>query len=135
MSGLDPRAAPMHRSGQDRVRRLVGGIVDASGRHPLIVLLLALCVLAVTWNFALRVLLNPHTDLRELLPRDSPGLKAFEHQLGRVGGGATLLVVAQSPDVAANRRFVDDLSARLREILEEQKRGGPQLIAYVEDGT
>ncbi|MGD0526784.1 MAG: hypothetical protein ABSE49_16680, partial [Polyangiaceae bacterium] len=72
------------------MRKAVGAIVDASGRHPLVVLFLALCVLGGTWTFALRVLTNPHTDLRELLPSDSPGLKAFEHQLGRVGGGATL---------------------------------------------
>jgi predicted RND superfamily exporter protein len=117
------------------MRRAVGAIVDFSGRRPFVVLGLALCVLGLTWSFALRVLLNPHTDLRELLPRDSPGLKAFEHQLGRVGGGATLLVVAESPDVAANHRFIDDLSTRLDAILEEQKHGGPQLIAYVEDGT
>src|SRR5580700_1245089 len=132
MSGLDLRAAPMHRSGQDRVRRVVGGIVDASGRHPLIVLLLALCVLAVSWSFALHVLLNPHTDLTELLPRDSPGLKAFEHQLGRVGGGATLIVVAESPDKTANERFVDDLATRLGAMSAEQKAAGKPLISYVE---
>ena len=80
--------------------------------------------------------MNPHTDLRELLPRDSPALKAFEHQLGRVGGGATLIVVAESPDKAANERFVDDLARRLDAMAAEQKaRGEPQLIAYVESGT
>ncbi|MGA7121707.1 MAG: hypothetical protein WBY94_16490, partial [Polyangiaceae bacterium] len=70
------------------IRSAVSSLVDASGRRPAIVLALALCAMLVTWHFALRVLVNPHTDLRELLPRDSPGLKAFEHQLGRVGGGA-----------------------------------------------
>jgi predicted RND superfamily exporter protein len=117
------------------VRRLVGAIVDASGRHALLVLVLALCALAGTWTFAVRVLSAPHTDLRELLPSDSPGLQAFEHQLGRVGGGATLLVVAESPDRRQNRRFVDDLTARLDAMIVAQKGGGPQLIAYVESGT
>ncbi len=117
------------------IRRAVSSIVDASGRRPGVVLALAFCALLLTWHFALKVLVNPHTDLRELLPSDSPGLKAFEHQLGRVGGGAALLVVAESPDRKANERFVDDLSARLRELIAAQKRGGPQLIAYVEDGA
>jgi uncharacterized protein len=118
------------------MRRVVGAIVDASGRRPLLVLLGALCVLVGSWTFALRVLENPHTDLRELLPSDSPGLKAFEHQLGRVGGGATLIVVAESPDRRQNERFVDELAVRLRAMADEQKaRGGPQLIAYVESGT
>ncbi len=116
--------------------RAIGRIVDASGRHPLVVLLLALLALAVTWYFALQVLVNPHTDLRELLPRDSPGLKAFEHQLGRVGGGATLIVVAESPDRGANERFIDDLSARLNALVADSAtRGRPNLISYVESGT
>ena len=118
------------------MRRAVGAVVDSSGRHPLLVLLLALCVLGGTWHFALKVLTNPHTDLRELLPSESPGLKAFEHQLGRVGGGATLIVVAESPSRADNERFADDLAARLRAMAAEQKAsGGAQLIAYVESGT
>ncbi len=115
------------------VSRAVGAIVDSSGRHPVVVLVLALCALLGTWHFALKVLVNPHTDLRELLPSDSPGLKAFEHQLGRVGGGATLIVIAESPDRTQNERFVDDLALRL-----ENSRGArgaapaPQLISYVE---
>lgn len=117
------------------IQRAVGAIVDASGRRPFLVLFFALCALVVTWFFALRVLLDPHTDLRELLPRESPGLKAFEHQLGRVGGGATLLVVAESPDRRANERFIDDLSARVRELMREPKGDGARLVAYVEDGT
>ncbi len=120
------------------MRKAVGQIVDASGRRPLLVLFIALCVLGGTWYFALRVLTRPHTDLRELLPTDSPGLKAFEHQLGRVGGGATLIVVAQSPDRLQNERFIDGLDARLEALAaeEEQKAGrSAGHIAYVEAGT
>jgi predicted RND superfamily exporter protein len=117
-------------------RNTVGRIVDASGRHPIAVLLAALGVLLGTGYFALQVLANPHTDLRELLPRNSPALKAFEHQLGRVGGGASLIVVAQSPDRAANERFVDDLTGRLDVMTAAQKaEGKAALIAYVETGT
>jgi hypothetical protein len=117
------------------MRRLVGAIVDESGRRPWVVLGLALAVLLVTWHFALKVLVTPHTDLRELLPRDSPGLQAFEHQLGRVGGGASLIVIAESPSPRQNERFIDDLGARLRAAIREQERQGPRLIAYVEDSA
>jgi predicted RND superfamily exporter protein len=117
------------------IRRVVGSIVDASGRRPFVVLLAALFVLVGSWHYAVQVLTNPHTDLLELLPRDSPGLKAFEHQLGRVGGGAPLILIAESPDEKANQRFIDDLSARLRALIADQKRGGPQLISYIENGT
>ncbi|MDP9035186.1 MAG: MMPL family transporter, partial [Myxococcota bacterium] len=118
------------------VRTVVGVIVDASGRRPVAVLLLALCALATTWFFAVRVLAHPHTDLRELLPSDSAALKAFEHQLGRVGGGATLIVVTESPERVQNERFVDDLGARLAALNGDRtKNGGAPLIAYVESGT
>jgi predicted RND superfamily exporter protein len=120
------------------MRKAVGAIVDASGRHPLVVLFLALCVLGGTWYFALQVLTNPHTDLRELLPSDSPGLKAFEHQLGRVGGGATLIVIAESPSRKDNERFVDDLNVRLQRMAADEAAKGdhaPQLIAYLESGS
>ena len=116
------------------MRKAVGAIVDASGRHPLVVLFFALCALGGTWFFALQVLTNPHTDLRELLPSDSPGLKAFEHQLGRVGGGATLIVVAESPSRKDNERFVDALDARLRAMESQQGEHGG-LIAYLESGS
>ncbi|HEV3192212.1 MAG TPA: MMPL family transporter, partial [Polyangiaceae bacterium] len=117
------------------LRKAVGAIVDASGRRPLVVLALALCALIGTWHFALKVLTHPHTDLRELLPSDSPGLKAFEHQLGRVGGGASLLVLVESANRPANQRFVDDLSVRLDAMAGDQKTRGQELIAHVEYGT
>src|SRR5271166_4717946 len=117
-------------------KRFVFGLVDASRTVPraLFVVFLSLCALGGAWWYALSHF-ELHSDIRELLPRDSPGFKAFEHQLGRVGGGATLIVIAESPDRAHNERFVDDLAARLRAMAEEQKaRGGPQLVAYVESG-
>ena len=133
-AGLTSPLSPHRRASHERRRRRRGDRVPpaARGRQdrrreraaPVLVLFLALCALAGTWFFALQVLLNPHTDLRELLPSDSPGLKAFEHQLGRVGGGATLIVVAESPDKAANERFVDDLAARLDAMAAEQKSRG-----------
>jgi predicted RND superfamily exporter protein len=112
--------------------RALGAFVDASGRRPWVVLLAALGVAVATWHMALPVLRNPRTDLRELLPTDSPGLEAFEHQLGRVGGGATLIVVVQSPTKDDSERFVDALADRLQ--------GGAdpavtRLVAYVEGGT
>ncbi len=120
------------------MKRAVGAIVDASGRHPLVVLFFALGLLLGSWRFALRVLENPHTDLRELLPSESAGLKAFEHQLGRVGGGANLLVIIASPDRRNNERFVDDLADRLNAMAAGEARGPgapARLIAYVERGT
>ena len=70
------------------------------------------------------------SDVMELLPRGSLGFQAFvERRLERVGGRTTLIVVAESPDRAANERFVDGL----REKLDHMH--GPKLISSIESGT
>src|SRR5262245_12429267 len=129
-------------------RRMVGGLVDAAGRRPAIVLLLSLIFMIASWGYARNLELR--SDFLELLPRDSPGFKAFEHQLGRVGGGATFLVVVESPDRKANEKFVDELGAQLEEESDKRKACvarcaeadfackvacGPDFISYVERGT
>jgi predicted RND superfamily exporter protein len=110
------------KTAEDWVRR----VVERSARRPYAVLAAALVLLAATWAYAAR--LELHTDLLELLPRDSPGFRAFEHNLGRTGGRASLLVIVESSDPAANERFVDDLAAKVRESF------GPDLVLYVESG-
>ena len=101
-----------------------------------------------TWGYATKLELR--SDFLELLPRDSPGFKAFEHQLGRVGGGATFLVVVESPDRKANEKLVDKLGGDLEALCETRKQCvaacpeadgacknacGPDFISYVEKGT
>jgi hypothetical protein len=127
-------------------RRIVGGLVDAAGRQPIIVLVLSLLFMVGSWSYARKLELR--SDFLELLPRDSAGFKAFEHQLGRVGGGATFLVVVESPDRAANERLVDDLGGALEKQAETRAQCikackddackatcGPDFISYVERGT
>ena len=127
-------------------RRYVGGLVDAAGRRPAVVLLLSLLFMIGSWGYARKLELR--SDFLELLPRDSPGFKAFEHQLGRVGGGATFLVVVESPDRAANEKLVDDLGGALQQQADTRTTCitackddackascGPDFISYVERGT
>jgi hypothetical protein len=119
------------------LKRFVSKIVDFAGRFPFVVLLLAIAT--IVGNYHVTRKLELRTDILELLPRDSPGFKAFEHQLGRVGGGASLLVIVESPERTANEKFIDDLSAHLQKMLDEQRackdKGCPQLISYLELGT
>ncbi|MFO0676316.1 MAG: MMPL family transporter [Polyangiaceae bacterium] len=127
-------------------KKFVARIVDFSGRHPIVVVLATLALLVGAWFYASRIELR--SDLLELLPRDSPGFQAFEHQLGRVGGGATLIVVVESPDRKQNERFVDALDARLAKTVSAhaaclaacnddacRAACGPNFIRYVESGT
>jgi len=130
------------------IRRLVDGMVDLGGRRPLLVIAWATAMLIACWSYARK--LEVRSDIMELLPRDSPGFKSFERRLERVGGRATLTIVCESPERAANERFIDAVDQRLRTIVDEraacvQRCGaegelcrsdcGPDLIAFIESGT
>jgi hypothetical protein len=128
------------------LRRVVGRLVDLSGERPWTTVLVALAAIALCGLSASRLRLK--TELRELLPRDSPDYQAYEKQAGRIGGGATLFVLAESGDQRANQRFIDALAARLaraqadrhacRQACQSEtcRRGcGQELIRYVESDT
>lgn len=128
------------------MKSFVVKIVDFSARRPVGVLIASLLCLVLSWSYASRLELR--SDFLELLPRDSPGFAAFEHQRGRVGGGGSLLVIADSPNVEANERFIDAVADALDATVEEASRCAatcrapdcrqacpPPLIAYIERGT
>ena len=102
------------------LKRFVLATVDASSRRPFLVLAIALFTVASTWFYASH--LEPRSDFLDLLPRDSPGYQAYVHQLGRTGGGASLLVIAESKDKAKNEAFVDALAVKLAEYQKGQGR-------------
>ncbi|MDB4933634.1 MAG: exporters of the superfamily [Labilithrix sp.] len=143
------------------IRRFVEGVVGFSIRRPFVVILIAIGILIAAKQYTTRLELK--SDFLELLPRDSPGFIAFEQQLKRMGGGASLIVIAESPDRKANERWIDDMSKRvvamadartkcvqdacgtnvvesgLRDGTDEgpacAKKCGAELVSYVESGT
>jgi predicted RND superfamily exporter protein len=118
------------------LRDRVAWVVDASGRHARLVLLAAVALMAALAGCAGRLELR--SDLLELLPRDSPRLRALEHQLGRAGGASALTVIVESPDRGKNETFVDDLAAAI-EAMVADCRGAPacpgSVVSYVESRT
>ncbi len=129
------------------MKRILEAIVNAAQRNPWRVLAIAFCVLVSTWWYASHLQLR--SDLLELLPRDSSAFRAFEHQLGRVNGGASLVVIVESPDRQQNHAFVDQLTLRLESFAKAPRdcknqcgsdlacasHCPPVLIGYVESGT
>lgn len=127
--------------------RMIGALVDLSGRRPWLVIGLAIAAMAGLWTYASRLELR--TELRELLPSDSPAFMAYERQARRVDGGAQLIVIAESPDRGANERFIDALTEQLEEPLRQRAAcqaacaddacrracGQESVIRYVESGT
>jgi predicted RND superfamily exporter protein len=125
------------------IRRFVEGIVAFSIRQPWLVVLGAIAILLGASQYTKRLELR--SDFLELLPRDSPGFIAFEQQLKRVGGGASLIVVVESPDRKANEKAIDDISGKVIELADARQKCvaegksesvcGPELVSYVEEGT
>jgi predicted RND superfamily exporter protein len=129
------------------LKRFVEGIVDFSGRRPLVVLLVTAVVLAVSWGYTAKTF-NVRPDFQELLPSDSPSYRAFQAQLDRLGGGATVIALAESPNREANERWVDDFADRIEKEQSDERASCAskcktesacmkdcRLIAYVERGT
>ena len=132
----------------DLLKRALERLVAFAERRWAVVLLIGLAFAVGCLAYA-KSSLQVRSDFTELLPKDSPGLKAYEHQLGRVGGGASFIVVVESPDRAANQRFIDDLSVELSAQVKKHKACtdacagaegcvracGVNLVQYFENGT
>ena len=112
------------------LRRFVEAIVSMAIARPLTVIVAALLTMLVAEVYISKRL-ELRSDFLELLPRDSPGFIAFEGQLKRVGGGASLLVIVESPDRAENEKAIDGISAEVHAVAKDH----PELVSYVEDGT
>ena len=66
----------------------------------------AVLVIATSWNI--------NSDFRALLPEDSETAQAMDAADARIGGGSSLFVVIDSPDMDANLKFAGDYAAKLR---------------------
>jgi predicted RND superfamily exporter protein len=99
---------------QPHVNALLERYLALLARRPRATLLavLALATLAVPLAATLRL----RSSLKELLPSDSPSVRALDRVIERVGGVGNLIVAVESPDPRANQRFADDLAEGLRRV-------------------
>ena len=86
----------------------------AVSRHPRLVVA-ATAVLFMAGAF-LSTRLDLRTAFSELLPDDDPGVVALHKTQKRMGDLTLLLVGIRSPDVAANERYAEALTRRLRSL-------------------
>ncbi len=100
----------------DRIRRLISSYARLVVKHERLVLLVALATFLLSLWGASGLTLK--SDLKELLPPDYESVRELNRVIDRVGGVGSLIVAVQSPDTGANKRFMDDLAARLRELPE-----------------
>ncbi|MES1207285.1 MAG: hypothetical protein ABUS79_15215, partial [Pseudomonadota bacterium] len=81
-------------------------------RHPIRVLVVAFLITAV--GVALASRLELHTAFSELLPSNDPGVVTLARTQKRLGDMTLLLVGVHSPDPAANERYAEALTNRIR---------------------
>jgi uncharacterized protein len=81
-------------------------------RHPALVLSIVLVLGAIGAALASRLELK--TAFSELLPSDDPGVVALARTQKRIGDMSLLLVGIHSPDPAANERYAEALTNRIR---------------------
>ncbi|HEY3352295.1 MAG TPA: MMPL family transporter [Polyangia bacterium] len=81
--------------------------------HRVVLLGTAVLIALAGWR-ASKLTLRP--NLAELLPQNDPAVVALRDLDRRVTGLSTVVVVVQSPNPAANRRFIDDLMPRLEAV-------------------
>ncbi|MFA4875408.1 MAG: MMPL family transporter, partial [bacterium] len=97
-----------------RIRRIIGRYAGLVVKHELIVLLVTLATLVISVWGASQLKLK--SDLKELLPPNYESVKELDRVIDKVGGVGSLIIAVQSPDVDANKRFMDDLAARLSQL-------------------
>lgn len=95
------------------LERLLVRYTTWAALQPWRVLAAALLVTSACWALASQ--LHIKGDFVSLLPSQSGTAQRFRAALARkVGGASTLVVVIESPEAAANERFIDALAARVR---------------------
>jgi predicted RND superfamily exporter protein len=83
-------------------------------RHPRLVIAITLTLVLGGGLLARR--LDLRTAFSELLPNDDPGVVALQKTQKRMGDLTLLLVGIRSPDVAANERYAEALTRKLRSL-------------------
>lgn len=103
-----------------RIRKFATFYTKLIVDHELAVLLITLASFVISLWAASSLKLK--SDLKELLPPNYESVQQLNRVLDRVGGVGSLIVVVQSPDVNANKHFMDDLASQLSALPEGQIR-------------
>lgn len=101
---------------ENKIHRIFGKYVDFIQKRLFLLLIIILVTTAL--SFYLSSKLTIRGDLKELLPDNYPSVQELNKTLERIGGVGTLIVTVESGDVSANKKFMDDLAARLNKLPE-----------------
>lgn len=100
----------------NRIHRSFAAYINFVQKNLFASLLVILLVSAVSIYFSSKLVIKG--DLKELLPDNYQSVKNLNQTLERIGGVGSLIVVAEGPNVEANKKFMDDLAGRLDKLPE-----------------
>ena len=99
-------------------------------RHYKIILVVSILLTAFSSIFVYRLGRKLETDLVALIPENYQSVKTLNEIKQRVGGVGSLVVLVQSPEFEANRRFAEDLA---RELQDEKYETYINFVDYKRD--
>lgn len=104
----------------DWMQSFFSAYLKFANRHKFLCLFIALLLFvgAILISSGLKL----KSSLKELLPEKSPSVVQLDKMLARVGGISVLTVAVESPNVDANKKFIDDLNERLLTLPPEDVR-------------
>ncbi len=102
---------------KSRISRLCARYVAFSERRSLFLLLGAVLLAALAAVPVSKLELR--TDMAELLPDTHPAVRALRTITPRQKSATNLVIILESPDAAANRRFIDVLKPALMRMIPE----------------
>ncbi len=100
----------------NKIQRGFAAYIDLIKDRLPAALLIIMIITGVAVYFASQLTIK--SNLKELLPDNYQSVKELNTMLKRVGGVGSLIVVAESPDFEANKRFMDALADRLNQLPE-----------------
>ena len=101
-------------------------------RHYRGILVVSILLTAFCSVFVYRLGRKLETDLVALIPENYQSVKTLNEIKQRVGGVGSLVVLVQSPDFEANRRFAEDLA---RELQDEKYETYINFVDYKRDAA
>lgn len=96
------------------IERLFRHLADLTYRHYKSIIVVSILLTVFCSFFVIKLVGRLETDIAALIPDNYQSVKTINEIKKRVGGVGSLVVLVQSPDFEANKRFAEDLVTELQ---------------------
>jgi len=96
------------------IERWFRDLADLTYRHYKSIIVVSILLTVFCSFFVFKLVRRLETDIAALIPHDYQSVKTIDEIKKRVGGVGSLVILVQSPDFEANKRFAEDLVQELQ---------------------